>query len=168
MMLGKGEIWQANNYIKLSGERVKNQRLVDSITNRLRMLNAELRKIKSHNDDQWNDREDVLAVIGRNEALNWPKRSFEIVFQTGVNRFATRAIRDSLSLQDLCEQHLRHETDVGLPNFRELNVCKNGNRYVCLLSSPQPGFFLHLLLRNPRTGTGNTLSSLPLVTLILI
>jgi hypothetical protein len=32
----------------------------------------------------------------------------------------------------------------------------------CLLSSPQLGFFLHLLLRNPGLGRENTLSALPL------
>jgi hypothetical protein len=35
--------------------------------------------------------------------------------------------------------------------------------FICLLSSPQLGFFLHLLLRNPPVGTGKTLSSLPLI-----
>jgi hypothetical protein len=48
------------------------------------------------------------------------------------------------------------------------SVCRQENgpeleRSVCLLSSPQLGFFLQLLLRNPPVGTGNTLSSLPLI-----
>jgi hypothetical protein len=36
----------------------------------------------------------------------------------------------------------------------------------CLLSGPKLGFFLHLLLRNPPAGMGNTLFTLPLITLV--
>jgi ribonuclease HI len=65
MMLGRGLKWEANNFTKLNGTRVKNQELVSSITARLRSFNVEFRKVKGHNDDPWNDTADTLADTGR-------------------------------------------------------------------------------------------------------
>jgi hypothetical protein len=44
MMMGKGEQWEANNYIKLTGDAVKNGRLIDSITGKLRTLNVQFER----------------------------------------------------------------------------------------------------------------------------
>jgi ribonuclease HI len=52
MAMGKGEQWEADNWTKLNGDAVKNKRLVDSITGRLRTLNVESRKVKGHNGNQ--------------------------------------------------------------------------------------------------------------------
>jgi hypothetical protein len=90
---GAGERWKANNFIRLNGDRVKNKDLVDSITLKLRTLHAKFRKVKGHNNDQWNDGADALAVMGRDEAIAWPKFSFDIITETGRIPFRVRAMR---------------------------------------------------------------------------
>jgi ribonuclease HI len=93
MMLGKGQKWEADNFIKLNGSAVKNRELVSSITARLKAFNVEFRKIKGHNDDPWNDRADELAVRGRDEAEAWPKCSFDVITQVRSISFRQRALR---------------------------------------------------------------------------
>jgi hypothetical protein len=80
------------------------------------MLNAEFRKVKGHNGDPWNDAVDALAVIGRNEAIDWPKCSFEIVMQGGQIPFPKRAIRKTTGLQDPCKK-LSQETHIKIPSY---------------------------------------------------
>jgi ribonuclease HI len=46
MMMGKSQIWEAGNWIKLNGSRVKNQSLVSSISTKLRSFNVQFRKVK--------------------------------------------------------------------------------------------------------------------------
>jgi ribonuclease HI len=126
-MLGAGERWMADNYIRLNGERVK-KGLVDNITLRLRTVNAEFRKIKAHNGDQWNERADALAVMGRDEAIAWPRCSFDVITAAGRIPFRSRAMRPLWTLADVRAQ-LVTETEIKLPEWRELNVFKDGNRY---------------------------------------
>jgi ribonuclease HI len=78
MMLGRGLKWEAQNFTKLDGARVKNQELVSSITRKLRSLNVEFRKVVGHSDDPWNDTADRLADQGRDEAAAWPRCAFDI------------------------------------------------------------------------------------------
>jgi ribonuclease HI len=61
-MIGRGEQWEADNYIRLNGEAVKNRALASSITSKLRSINVEFRKVQGHHGDQWNDAADALAV----------------------------------------------------------------------------------------------------------
>jgi hypothetical protein len=58
-------------------------------------MKAEFRKVKGHNGDQWNITIDALAVQGRNDAMNWPKCSFEIIMQGCQIPFPTRVVRES-------------------------------------------------------------------------
>jgi ribonuclease HI len=92
MMMGAGEIWMANNYLHLKGNLVKNKELVDRICVRLRTLHAQFRKVGGHKGDQWNDRADALAVMGRNEAIGWPKCSFKVIKADGRVPFRTRPV----------------------------------------------------------------------------
>jgi ribonuclease HI len=134
MMTEKGAQWQADNFIKLTGDRVKNKEFVDSITNKLRVLNVQFRKVKGHSNDQWNDSVDTLAVRGRNEALDSPKCPFEIIMQGGWIPFSRRVIRESIGSQELCTQ-LSKETHIKIPTFRELNVSKDGSAFSGLWTS---------------------------------
>jgi hypothetical protein len=92
------------------------------------MLNAGLRKVKGDNNDQWNDRADAPADTGRDEALAWPQCSFEVVMPTGTVPFRKTAMRSDWGLAEVRAQ-LVTETDILLPGWRELKVCKSGNRY---------------------------------------
>jgi ribonuclease HI len=93
-MTGRGDQWKADNYIRLNGEAVKNAELVRNITTKLKSINVQFRKVKSHNNDQWNDAADALAVQGRNDAINWPKCSFEVIIPNRTVAFRERAMRD--------------------------------------------------------------------------
>jgi ribonuclease HI len=128
MMLGAWEVWMANNYINLKGERTKNKNLVDRIVKRLRELNPQFRKVKGHSNDQWNDRADALAVMGRNEAMFWPKRSFEIRTDEGRTPFHSRATRPSWTLQNLLAQFATETLDP-LPDHRALAVFKDSKPF---------------------------------------
>jgi hypothetical protein len=125
MMIGKGEQWEAENWTKLNRHAIKNKRLVDSILNKVRMPNVEFRKVKGHNGDQLNEAVDALAVVGRDEAINWPKCSFDIIMPTGQIPFPVRATRDTMVMSDLCAQ-LAEETHIKIPFWRDLKVHKDG------------------------------------------
>jgi hypothetical protein len=75
------------------------------------MLNVEFRKVKGHNNDQWNDAADALAVRGRDGVMNWPKCSFGIIVQTGRITFPERAIWENTTFADVCTQ-LAGETHI--------------------------------------------------------
>jgi hypothetical protein len=126
MTIDKDEQWEANNYIKLSGEAVKNRGFPERITHKLRTINVQFRKVKGHNHYQWNDAADALAVMGRDEAINWPKCSFDMMVAGGQIPFRTRAMMETTTLLDLCLT-LGGETDQRLPSYRDLKVFKDGN-----------------------------------------
>jgi ribonuclease HI len=104
VVLGAGEVWMANNYINLKGDRVKNKGFVDRICLRLRSLHAEFRKVKGHNNDQSNDRAGALAVMGRDDAISWPKCPFDVITAEGRIRFRLRSTRPmwTISFSNLC------------------------------------------------------------------
>jgi hypothetical protein len=127
-MMGRGEQWEADNYIRLNGEAVKNRELVQNITSKLRTINVQFRKVKGHNNDQWNDRADELAVMGRDEVINWPKCSFDVIIPDRVIAFRERAMRDYWTLAEV-HNELKKETEEKLPVARDLKVFKGGNSY---------------------------------------
>jgi ribonuclease HI len=93
-MRGRGQRWKKDNYVNLRGSKVKNEKLVDSIISRLETLTVDYRKVKGHNNDEWNDRADALAVTGRNEAASWPQCSFDLIMPDKASiPFCTRAVR---------------------------------------------------------------------------
>jgi ribonuclease HI len=65
-MRGRGQRWKKDNYVNLRGNKVKNERFVDSIITRIESLTVEYRKIEAHKGDPWNERADALAVMSRN------------------------------------------------------------------------------------------------------
>jgi ribonuclease HI len=105
-MMGRGEQWQADNYIRLNGEAAKNQRLVASITTKLKAFNVQFRKVKGHNNDQWNDAVDALADRGRDDAINWPKCSFDIIIPARSIAFRERAVRDYWTTAEVSSMEL--------------------------------------------------------------
>jgi hypothetical protein len=115
----------ANNCINLKGECVKNKGFIDRIFERLRTLHARFRKVKGHNGDQWNNRADALAVMDRNDAISWPKCSFEIVIESGRIPFRLRPTRPFWTITDLLAQ-LSAETEIKLPNYRDLAIYEEG------------------------------------------
>jgi hypothetical protein len=127
-MMGGGEHWMAENYIRLDGTHTKNEGLVDEITLRLRMLNAQFRKVRGHNNDQWNDMADALADTGRDEAIPWPQCPWEVITPTGRIAFRKRGMNSDWTLADVRAQ-LVAETDIAIPGWRDLRVHKNANRY---------------------------------------
>jgi hypothetical protein len=76
--------------------------------------------------DQWNGAVDDLAVIGRDEATNSPKCSFDVVLKTGQIPFPKRAMRETWTVQDVCV-HLAEETYIKLPFWKDFKVYKEGS-----------------------------------------
>jgi ribonuclease HI len=127
-MMGRGEQWEADNFIRLNGDLVKNRDLLQNITAKLRSINVRFRKVKGHNNDQWNDAADALAVRGKDDAINWPKCSFDIVIPNRSIAFRERAMRDYWTLAEV-HTILKKETEEKIPLAKELNVFKNGSAY---------------------------------------
>jgi ribonuclease HI len=127
-MMGRGDQWEADNFIRLNGEVVKNGDLVRAITAKVKTINVQFRKVKGHSNDQWNDAADALAVQGRDDAVNWPKCSFDIIIAQRAIAFRERAMRDLLTLEEVCAE-LRKETEERLPTFRDIKAFKNGSSY---------------------------------------
>jgi hypothetical protein len=109
--------------VDIVSQNGKNQELVNEITVRLRTLDAQFRKVKGHNNDQWNDRAEALVDMGRDEALGWPRCSFEVVKPDGRIAFKKRQQNPDMVLSELMAQ-LKTETDVVLPGWREIRVYK--------------------------------------------
>jgi ribonuclease HI len=148
MMMGTGEQWQADNYITLMGDAVKNRKLVGTIKNRLKTLNVQFGTVKGHNYDQWNDAVDALAVTGRDDAIAWPECSFDVVMPGGQIPFPRRSVRESMVLSDPNAQ-LSQETHIKIPGYRELKVYKNGNSYSGLWADANYQL-VHSLLPTPQ------------------
>jgi ribonuclease HI len=51
-IMGRGDQWEADNYIRVNGEAVKNMKLVSSITSKLKSINVQFRKVQGHHGDQ--------------------------------------------------------------------------------------------------------------------
>jgi hypothetical protein len=115
----------ADNYINVRGLRVKNQGLVHQITLRLRTLHSQLRKVKGHNNDQWKDRADALADMGRDAAMDWSECSFDIVSPDGRIGFRKSKMDPDWGLSELCKQ-LATEKYVKILNWQKLRVYKPG------------------------------------------
>jgi hypothetical protein len=114
-MKGRGQRWKKDNYVNLSGNKVKNEKFVDSIIGRLESLTVEYRKVDGHSGDPWNDRADALAVMGRNEAASWPQCSFDVIMPNKASiPFITRAIPPKTTRAELFEA-FSHETHMRLP-----------------------------------------------------
>jgi hypothetical protein len=121
-MIGRGQRWQRDNYVNLRGNKVKNAGFVDSIIERLKTLTAEYRKVQGHNGDQWNDRADKLAVIGRDEAAAWPQCSFDVIMPNKASiPFTVRSIPPKSTRAALFEA-FSHETHLRLPPATEFQV----------------------------------------------
>jgi ribonuclease HI len=128
VMLGRGQKWEADNFTRLNGLRVKNQGLVSEITARLRSFNVEFRKVKGHNNDPWNDTADALADQGRDEAKAWPKCTFDIVTRERSIAFVQRPVRPEEAAADVYAQ-LKHETSEKIPNFSDVKLYKEGDEF---------------------------------------
>jgi ribonuclease HI len=123
-MRGRGQRWKKDNYVNLRGNKVKNEKLEDSIITRIESLTVEYRKIKGHNNDPWNDRADALAVMGRNEAASWPQYSFDVILPDKASiPFMTRAVPPKTTRTELFES-FAHETHRRLPPSHEFQ-CYN-------------------------------------------
>jgi hypothetical protein len=127
-MMGRGKRWEADNYIHLDGSPVKNRELVQNITTKLKSLNVQFRKVKGHNHDQWNDAADALAVRGRDDAITWPKCSFDVATPDRTIAFRERAMRDDGSAAGVYAE-LRKETEEKLPAFLDTKLFKDGTVY---------------------------------------
>jgi ribonuclease HI len=103
-MTGLGRRWQIDNYINLKGNRTKNKEFVDRITNRLKTLQAQFIHIDAHKGDQWNERADALARMGRNDAASCPHCSFDVVLENKITiPFRTRQIQPKLTTAQVLE-----------------------------------------------------------------
>lgn len=127
-MIGRGEQWKADNYIRLNGNAVKNGELFQNIMMKLRSINVQFRKVKGHNNDQWNDASDALAVRGRDEVINWPKCPFDVVIPRRSIAFRERSMRDYWIVAEIIVE-LKKETEEKLPLPREVKIFKNGSAY---------------------------------------
>jgi ribonuclease HI len=122
VMLGSGRRWQIDNYVNLKGNKVKNRGFIDRIVRRLETLHADYRKVKGHDNDQWNDRADALAVMGRNEAASWPHCSFEITMPNAAKiPFRSRLVPPKSTREQLFEA-FKAETHAKLPPATEFQV----------------------------------------------
>jgi ribonuclease HI len=72
IMSGLGRRWQIDNFVHVKGDKIKNRAFVERITNRLKTLQAQFLHFDAHKGDQWNERADELARMGRDEAKSWP------------------------------------------------------------------------------------------------
>jgi ribonuclease HI len=112
-MMGRGQRWQRDNYVNLRGNRVKNREFVDSIIERLKTLTVEYRKVEGHSGDQWNDRADALAVMGRNEAASWPQCSFDVIMpiKATIPSRRDQSLRSPRGQSSLNHSQVRHTSD---------------------------------------------------------
>jgi ribonuclease HI len=119
IMRGRGQRWKKDNYVNLRGNRVKNEKFVDSIISRIEFLAVEYRKVQGHSNDPWNDRADALAVMGRDEAASWPQCSFDVIMPDKASiPFRARAIPPKSTRTELFES-FAHETHRRLPPSNE-------------------------------------------------
>jgi hypothetical protein len=106
----------------LRGNKVKNAGFVDNIIRRLETLTAEYIKVAGHSGDQWNDRADALAVMGRDEAASWPQCSFDVIMPNKASiPFRTRSIPPKSTREALFER-FSHETHIRLPPSHEFQL----------------------------------------------
>jgi ribonuclease HI len=118
-MRGRGQRWKKDNYVNLRGNKVKNEKFVDSIICRLDSLTTEYRTVGGHTGDPWNDRADALAVMGRNEAASWPQCSFDVIMPDKASiPFMSRAAPPKSTRTELFES-FAHETHRRLPPSHE-------------------------------------------------
>jgi hypothetical protein len=101
---------------------------VEKITHKLSTINVQFRKVKGHNNNQWTDAANALAVMWRDQAINWPKCSFDVVVLGGQIPFKVRALRETTSLEELCTILVK-ETEKRLPSFGDLKAFKDRNPY---------------------------------------
>jgi ribonuclease HI len=134
VMLGRGDKWEADNWTCLDGSPVKNRELVSSITARIKSFNVEFRKVKGHNNDQWNDAVNALAVRGRVEAEEWPNVSLDVVTQERSVSFRQRALRPETPIPGLY-MILRTETSEKIPSHSDTELFKDGAEYSGLWTS---------------------------------
>jgi ribonuclease HI len=134
VMLGRGDKWEADNWTRLDGSPAKNRELVSSITARIKSFNVEYRKVKGHNNDQWNDAVDALGVRGRVEAEERPKVSLDLVTQERSISFRQRALRPETPSPSLY-MILRAETPEKIPSFSDTKLFKDGAEYSGLWTS---------------------------------
>jgi ribonuclease HI len=125
VMLGRGERWEAGNYIRLDGSAVKNRELVSSITTKIKAFNVQFRKVEGHSGDQWNNAVDALAVRGRNDAATWLKCSFDVVTPERSIAFRERAIREDAPIPGFY-MTLKSETSEKLPSYLDTKLYRNG------------------------------------------
>jgi ribonuclease HI len=128
VMMGRGEQWEADNYIHLNGEAVKNRELVQNIVAKLKSVNVQFRKVLAHHNDQWNVAADALAAQGRDDAINWPKCSFDVVIPDRTIAFGERSMRDYWTTAEVYAE-LKKETEERLPVVRDMKLFKNGTAY---------------------------------------
>jgi hypothetical protein len=124
MMTDRAAEWEANNWHKLGGNPVQNQQLAERITAILTMFDIEFRKVKGHNNDEWNDLADKLAVEGRDEAGGLPRCAVGIQVATGTILFAERAMPSRISIPGLWLA-LQQDTSEILPPHEEYNLFKD-------------------------------------------
>jgi ribonuclease HI len=129
IMMGRGEQWEAENYIRLNGERAKNRHLVSNITTKLRTLNVQFRKVKGHSNDQWNDALDALADRGRDDAINWPKWSFDIVIPSRTITCRERAVQEHWTVAEVYETLKPETQEKLLPMACDMKLFKAGTQY---------------------------------------
>jgi hypothetical protein len=101
----------------------QNQKPAAEITGIMKTLNIEFRKAKGHNNDQWNDAADALAVRGRDEVINWPKCSFDVIIPSRSIAFREKAMRDHWTIAEVLSE-LKKETEEKLPLPREVKAFK--------------------------------------------
>jgi ribonuclease HI len=122
MMSGKGRRWQIDNFVMLKGNRTKNRQLVDRITTRLQTLQAQFLHIDAHKGDQWNERADELARMGRDAAASWPHCSFDVILENKITiPFKSRQIPPDTTTADLLAM-LANETHAKLPDAASISV----------------------------------------------
>jgi ribonuclease HI len=137
MMIRRGEQCEADNFIRLNWEAVKNRKLVESITTKLKAFNVQFRKVEGHKNDQWDDAADASVVRGRDDAISWPNCSFYMIIPERTITFRERAMRDYLTLAEVCAM-LKEETEQRLPRYRDIKVFKGGNSYA---GNKRPGHY---------------------------
>jgi ribonuclease HI len=129
MMTGKGQQSEAANYTKLDGSQTKNKHLVSNVTTKLRSINAQFRKVKGHNGDQWNDAVDALADKGRDEAINGPKCSFDIMIPARAIAHRVRAVREFWTLAEVYKTLKTETQEKDLPSVYDMKLFKAGAPY---------------------------------------
>jgi ribonuclease HI len=120
IMSGLGRRWQIDKFVNLKGNRDKNRAFVDRITNRLKTLQAQFLHIDAHKGDQWNERADELARMGRDEAKSWSHFSFDVILENKTSiPFKTRQIQPNLTTSQVLEM-LSQETNSKPPEVSSI------------------------------------------------